>query len=256
MPFDGRRLALSRTFDATFLNVVANHPEVRPWLGGEGEIDLGPVLANADNVALVTDGGGFVLVRQEGGIYEAHSQFLPDSRGHTRDAMRAVFDYMFTRTDCERIVTQVPDNNRGAMALAKIGRFREMFRLEHTPRGPTAFVGLTLEEWVQDTPALEADGKWFHDPVSQAVKISAPNIPDHPDEPSHDRAVGAAVRMIRAGNVFKGASFYNRWAAFAGFTSMRVLSVAPPIFDVSEPTIGLSCVVGVNGDELEILLCR
>jgi hypothetical protein len=195
-----------------------------------------------------------ILIRHEPGIYEAHSQFLPEGRNRTRDAMRAVFDYMFTRTDCERIITQIPDNNRAAQGLARIGRFQEMFRLENTPRGPTAYVGLTIEQWIQDTPSLETDSEWFHAPITEAVKKARPDFPDHPEDRSHERAVGAAVRMIRRGNVAKGVTFYNRWARFAGFTCIRTLSTIPPVFDVSEP--GLSCVVGVRDDELEILLCQ
>jgi hypothetical protein len=245
---------ITRTFDPAFLNSVCNHPEVRPWLYGQGEIDVTPFVTNADNFALVTDGGGFILVRHEPGIYEAHSQFLPDGRTGTRQAMREVFDYMFTRTDCERIITQIPDNNRAAAALGMAGKFRTLFRLEHTPRGPTAFVCLTIEEWAQNTLALETDSKWFHDPMAAAVKAACPDMPEHHDDRAHERAVGATVRMVRAGNAEKGVNFYNRWARFSGFTPIRPVSFAPLVLDVSEP--GLSCIVGIKNDELEVLLCR
>lgn len=244
---------MNRTFDATFLNSVCNHPEVRPWLSGEGGIDVTAALKDPDNVALVNDAGGFIMMQHEPGIYEAHSQFLPDMRGGTRQAMRECFDYMFTRTDCERMITQIPDNNRGAIALGKAGKFREMFRRD-TPRGPTAFVGLTLEEWAQDTPALEQDGAWFHDNIHAAVKKVLPHQPDHPHDPAHDRAVGAAVRMCRAGNVHKGIGFYNRWARFAGYTPATVVSDIPPVIDVSE--VGLHCIIGLRDNEMEILLCQ
>ncbi len=245
---------MTRTFDATFLNSVCNHPEVRPWLSGEGVIDVAAALLNADNVALVNEGGGFILMQHEPGIYEAHSQFLPDKRSGTRQAMLDTFDFMFTRTDCERITTQIPDNNRGAQALCMAGKFRTMFRREDTPRGPTAYVGLTLEEWAQDTPGLEQDGAWFHDNIEAAVKRVLPDQPDHPHDPAHDRAVGATVRMCRAGNVQKGIDFYNRWARFAGYTPATVISAVPPVIDVSE--VGLNCVIGLRDNEMEILLCQ
>lgn len=223
-------------------------------MGGEGELDVAVPLANADNFALVIDGGGFIFIRHEPGIYEGHSQFLPEARRYTRKAMWAAFDYMFTRTDCERIQTQVPDNNLPAQALGKIAGFREMFRREDTPRGPTSFMSLTAEEWAQGNEDLETDGAWFHDQIHAAVKAARPDLPEHPEDKAHDRAVGAAVRMIRAGNVEKGVNFYNRWARFAGYTPVLLVSQNPIVIDASEP--GLSCVIGMKDREMEILVCR
>jgi hypothetical protein len=245
---------IRRTFDATELNTIINHPAVRPWMGGEGVLDVADALADADNYALVIDGGGFIFIRHEPGIYEGHSQFLPEARRNTRKAMWAAFDYMFTRTDCERVITQVPDNNLPARALGKIAGFREMFRREDTPRGPTSFMALTIEEWAQANESLEVDGAWFHDGIHAAAKEARPDFPDHPEDKAHDRAVGATVRMIKAGNVFKGVNLYNRWARFAGYTSATVISETPPVINVSEP--GLACIVGLKDGEMEILLCR
>lgn len=247
---------IRRTFDPAFLNEVCNHPEVHPWLGHEGVIDVGPVLLNADNYALVTEGGGFILMWHEAGIYEVHSQFLPDVRGKAIEAMRQGFDYMFTRTDAHTIYSQIPDNNPAAQAMAKHARFRPLFRREDTPRGPTQYVGLTIDEWAQGNEALETDGEWFHSEIEKAVKAVNPDLQDHPHDPSHDRAVGAAVRMVKRGQVQKGMALYNRWARLAGQTPATVHSTAPVVIDVSEPSAGLICVIGLEGENMEILLCR
>ena len=239
-----------RTFDPSFFNEVANHPDVRPWLGGEGELDLSVAIRNPINFTLQGEGGGFVLMRHEPGIYEAHSLFLPGSRGQTVRTMRAGFDYMFTRTDCGQIVTQIPDNNPAAAALAKLARFRPMFRREDTPRGPTAYVGLTIDEWAQDTAALEEDGAWFHDGVEAAKIAQEADLPDHPHDPAHERAVGAAVRMVKAGNLEKAVIFYNRWARLAGYPLMALISEHPPVFDVGDAIATL-----IDG-KMEILLCQ
>lgn len=247
---------IRRTFDPAMLNEVVNHPEVRPFLFStvEGAIDLTETVMNANNYALVTEGGGFILIPHEPGIYEVHSQFLPEHRRHTRKAMRAGFDYMFTKTDCQMVVTKVPDSNAGAVALAQAAGFRLLFRREDGQFGPTSFMGLSCDEWAQANPELEADGEWFHDGITAAVKAARPDLPEHPEDKSHDRAVGAAVRMIRAGNVAKGVEHYNRWARLAGYTPARLVSQNPLALDVSE--VGLDCIVGLDGPEMEILLCR
>lgn len=247
--------SLGRTFDAAFLNGVINHPEVRPWVGGEAAINVAEIIANPSNVALVNDFGGFILIQHTPGSYEVHSQFLPEGRGRrSRDAMRDGLDYMFTRTNCEQVITQVPDNNRAAAGLARLAGFRELFRREGAARGPTSYMCLTIDEWAQGNPALEADGQWFHAAAESAVKSARPDLPDHPDDPAHNRAVGAAVRMIRAGNAAKGVAFYNRWALFAGYSPIRLISQQPPLLNMSEH--GLSFIVEVRDGNMEILLCQ
>lgn len=243
-------MILKRTFDPTFLNRVCNHPEVHPWLGKEGEIDLTASVLDINNFALVTDGGGFVLMCHEPGIYEGHSQFLPEGRRQTLRAMFDLLGYMFTRTDCHTILTQVPDNNPAAQALARKGPWREFFRREDTPRGPTSFMGVTIDEWAQWNGELEADGEWFHQALEAGKKAHGSNLPEHPHDPAHERAVGAAVKMIRAGNVEKGIGFYNRWANFAGYAPINLLSDQPLVIDV------MDAVVGLDGNDLEVMLCR
>lgn len=246
---------IRRTFDPALLNNVVNHPEVRPWVGpGDEPLDLTAFVCDPDNFALVTEGGGFLLHNHGQGIYEVHTQFLPEHRTKTREAMRSGFDYMFTRTDCERVVTQVPDNNRPAQALAKAAGFRPMFRREDGLLGPTEYMGLSIDEWAQANAELEADGEWFHDRISTAMKAARPGLPDRPEDKAHDRAAGAAVWMIRRNNVAKGVEFYNRWARLAGYTPVSIISLTPPVINVSET--GLACIVGLHDQEMEILLCQ
>lgn len=241
---------LRRTLDASLLNRVVNDPAVRPFVGGEGDLDLSPFVADPENFALVTDGGGFLLIRHEPGIYEVHSQFLPEARRGSVRAMRDGFDYMFTRTDCERVVTQVPDNNPAAAALAKLAGFRPMFRREDAARGATLFMGLTCEEWAQGNRSLEADGEWFHRQLEEAKAAAGSSLPVHGHDPAHERAVGATVRMVRAGNARKGVALYNRWATFAGYAPLSILSERPVVIDV------VDAVVGMANNEMEVLLCR
>jgi hypothetical protein len=87
-----------RTFDASLFNAVCNHPEVRPWLGGEGELDVSHLVSDEQNYALWFGDGGFILVAGPGASFEVHSQFTPEGRRSSFEAMRAGMEYMFTRT--------------------------------------------------------------------------------------------------------------------------------------------------------------
>lgn len=239
-----------RTFDARRLTEIANNPEVRPWLGGDGPLDLEADVSNPANHAMVTDDGGFIAVRHEPGLYEVHSLFLKTGRSRTQDSMRDGLDYMFTRTDCVRLVTQAPDDNPAAAALAQSGGFKPMFRSEVAARGPTVFLALAIEDWSMSCAALEADGAWFHQTIETAKAVQNSSLPDHAHDPAHERAVGAAVRMIRAGNVEKAVIFYNRWARLARYPLISLLSLNPPVLDVGD------AIASVEGDSMSVLLCR
>jgi hypothetical protein len=247
---------IRRSFDPTLLNAVANHPEVRPWLGGDGEIDFTPLLDNAANVALVNEHGGWLQVYLDHGLYEVHSQFLPEGRGDLVADMRAALRYMFTQTDCIELVTRVPDGNLAAKGLARAAGFREAFRREACWKTPSGMVGVsfqTLPLWrwmMMDDEAL-ARGQWFHDALEQHKATLARPPPIHADDEAHDRAVGASVLMFQAFNPHKAVASYNRWASFAGYAPIRLVSLAPLIIDVVDALVTMTATGG-----LEFLACQ
>lgn len=241
---------IRRSFDAQAFNALINHPDVRPGVGGEGVLDLAPVVMNPANHLLMADGGGFLLVNLGGGTYEVHSQFLPEHRAGAIQAMREGMEYMFERTDCQRLLTRVPDGNLGAKGIARAGGFRELFRRDDERCGPTSFQGLGLLEWAMRAPRIDADGARFHDAIEAAKVAQGSVLPVHPVDEAHDRAVGATYRMVRAGNVQKGVDFYNSWALFAGYAPVTLISANPPVIDV------VDAVVGWSGSDMEVLLCR
>jgi hypothetical protein len=232
-------IEVRRTLDAAGFNKIANHPEVRPWIGGEGEIDLTDTIADLRNHALQIDGGGFLLLARDQGVYEVHSLFLPEARRRSLAAMRSGMEYMFVETDAFRLVTQVPDSHRAAAALALRGGFKEWFRLEHSALGPSSFVSVELDGWIQGHSAFDAAGDWFHDKLREAKGTDL-----HADDAAHTRAVGAAVRMIFAGNAGKGVAAYNRWAVCAGYAPVQILSAAPLVVDVVDAVVQ----IGEDGD--------
>jgi hypothetical protein len=88
-----------------FLESVANDPRVYPYVSckGCGEIRFGAIWP--DCVALQWDDGGFIFHRQDDGVYEVHTLFLPratDKDAKAEEALRHMFD-----GGARLIVTQV-----------------------------------------------------------------------------------------------------------------------------------------------------
>lgn len=120
---------IEHSLDPTFINSVANHPEVRPWLGPDvhgaydSKLDVEPLMRSGQAFALVAPGaGGFFVQRldpreQE---YECHTMFLPEHRGAIAfQAACEALDWLFANTYCQRLYTQLPDGNAPARLLAR-----------------------------------------------------------------------------------------------------------------------------------------
>lgn len=253
-PVQPVRRNYGRTMDATFLNSVANHPEVRPWLGGVGPIDLSPLLADPTNVGMQYEYGGFVGHKLESGIYECHSMFLPEGRGEfAHAAMVAGLRYLFTKTDCMEVVTKAPDGNKAAFGAARAMGFATAFHLDKGwvddkgERAGVTMMKLLFSKWVEKDPEVESFGRWFHERLEE---LTDNKIPVHYDEPAHNRAVGASVMMFRAGNPIKAVTTYNQWAKFAQFPGIKMLAINPVILDMDQ------VIVELTTDDMEVLKCR
>lgn len=242
-----------RTMDATFLNLVANDGAVRPHLGSIGApIDLTEAIANPDNIAFVGRSGGFFVEKRDAfGLYEGHSMFLPgDTAERPVQVLEALLQYLFIETDCVELLTKIPFCNKAAMGLGRSAGFRTMFEREaawDVPGGgkcAVAFSSLPFIRWVAMTLTIEQYGEWFHDRLEHLAGIKK-----HTEEPLHNRMVGAAVLMFRAKNSLKAMALYNRWASFAGYAPIRVISEHPLVIDVGD------AIVQIRGDNMEVLRC-
>lgn len=248
---------LKRTLDAAFLNQIANMPEVRPWLGGEGALDLTAPIANIANVTLVNEYGGFVGMKLESGLYECHSIFSPEGHGaNAVEATREGLRYLFVATDCIEVVTKVPSNNPGALGLARAAGFSKQFErekawpLENGELVGVDYFSLAFAKWRSRDNLVLDKGVWFHTRLEELTTALAKPIPVHEDDSAHNRAVGASVLMLEAGNALKACGLYNRWAVFAGYPQIKLVSMNPIIIDMHEVVIAVQ-----NGD-MEVLQCR
>lgn len=243
-----------RTMDSAFLEKIANHPDVRPWLGGSGPLRFDAIFADPNNLAFQTEHGGFIVHKLDLGIYECHSMFLPAGRGgEARQAMVDSLRYMFTKTDCMEIVTKAPDDNPAAFGAARAMGFVSSFRLERgwkTQKGEMIGVEcmrLPFSKWLRRDDKVEKFGDWFQEQLESGTKMA---FPGQFSERSYRHSIGATVMMIQAGNVIKGVSVYNLWAKFALFPMMKLLSLTPTVVEFDQ------IVIEFNSDgEMEILKC-
>lgn len=248
---------LKRSLDPAPFNEIANHPEVRPWLGGaDGPLDLSAVVCNPSNVCFLSEVGGFIAHKLMDARYEVHSLFLPEGRGGLAiECAREGLAFMFCATDCTELVTKCPDGNGAALGLARLSGFQEQFRRERAwasgaDRVGVSYQALSLQRWIARDAECLAGGHWFHEKLTAAKGFAGSELPVHDDDDAHDRFVGASVRMVLAGNPRKAVWSYNRWAVFAGYAPISLLSEAPPVIDV------MDAVVAPHGDDMEVLLCR
>lgn len=249
-----------RETTAARINAVVNHEAVRSWvtMPGQDTLDLTEAVADPRNVILMTEDGtgGIVFHQHEPGIYEAHTQFLPEARGRQAlAAVREMIDHMFVATDCMELLTRCPAGNRPAEALARaVGGVLDFERASAwpTPEGAVAvrFYAIRYADWVKRAEGLPNVGHWFHDRLeAENARLGHPDDL-HDDDPAHDRHVGAAVSMILCGQPAKGIALYNRWARFAGYEPVSVVQTVPLVIDI------LTHLVLVKDGDLEVLQCR
>lgn len=251
-------LAVSRSRDVAHFNAVANDPDVRPLLGGEGPIDLTSVLPDPAHFAFKTRHGGFVLCTLGHGRYDVHSMFRPAGRGaEAMDAMRSTALYMFTRTDCVEGRTTVPVENLAARSLARAAGFDLLFAMlapwTSTERKQATFWSLSIERWALTAPETLAAGTWFHEQLESAKRLHGANVGLHADDPVHNRMVGAAVLMCRSGQAKKAVRFYNAFAAQTRYQPVTLMGdpeSGPTLLDTGD------AIIEVTPEGMEILECR
>ena len=228
-PFRSVRI-VRRTADATALNVIANHPDVRPLIGGDGPVDLAALVADPANIALVSDDGGFVCVHHGAGRYEVHSLFAPTrTRQSAVYAMRDALSYMFTSTPCVELITKVPLDNVAAKGLTQLAGFTQRFEglstWSSTAKKQMGFYSLGLDTWAIESKDARQMGTWFHTALIDV--LTDHQHAEHPEDSVYDSIVGATIGMLQAGLLWKAIACYNRWALWAGHKTLTVENECP-----------------------------
>ena len=220
-----------RTFDIDYVNRIINHPDVIKWVAPKGVdfLDAAPFIEDEKNIALKFEGGCFLLHYLEDGIYEVHTQTLKKGKNVFK-AVRDATRYMFLETACMEILTKVPDGNNAAKGLSIFAGFKKEFYRPNvwmyhdgTKVGIT-YYALRYHDWVKNEKWLDQFGEWFHDKLGEHK--------NHDEDEAHNRYVGAAVQMVRGGQIDKAIILYNRWAKFSGYMPVYIVSREPIIIDM------------------------
>ena len=235
--------------DAKRLNEIVNHPEVFPWVGfgGKGPLDLSDAIANDEDViCLLGTYGGVLFHRLQPGLFEAHTQMLPEGRGEWALAcVQSCLHFLFTRTEAVEILTRCPQGNLPAKALARAIHGRHEFTnaagwVKDGKPIPAEIYGLRLQDWLRTAPGLVERGQWFHARLDAEMVRIGIDTPNHADDTEHDRQVGLACEMMIGGMPGKAAVFYNRWSALAGYAPLQILSLNPLEVDIQSARLVVS----------------
>lgn len=240
-------MLVERTFDAKFINAVANSDDCLGGLtvGSMEAIDYTPVVKDMRNVVMVGQHGGFVFHRLLPGLYEVHSQVLKPGRGAwALSAVQESVRYLFTQTEAMELVTRVPEGNNPARSLTlAMGGVAEGVLDSPKLTFSWTMYRLTIQDWMQRAPGLVEMGEWFHHRLHQEYETKGIKAPIHDEDEFHNRYVGAAAYMVLGRQPLKGISFYNRWAAMALAPFAAVISTNPLVIDIRDVKLLVS-----NGD--------
>lgn len=240
--------------DPAFWNALVDDPETRARSGPAGaSADLGPLVQHPAVIPLAGPHGGFIFAPFDTQRYELHTLIGPEGRGKCvlplfADAARV----LFTTTDALEIVTKTAATNRAASIMARRAGFRVLFERQGAAwdGSDMTFYALSLDEWMMRDASLETEGHAFH-AMLEAAKIASESVlPVHPEDPAHERAVGACALMVKAGRAAKAVWLYSRWAVLAGYATIELVEEDPPVIDVRD------ALVTIKDGQLEVLECR
>lgn len=234
-------LEMRRDFTPERVNRVINHPSVLLWMAPQPLpelLDFSRLMADTSNVVLFSDFGGAIFLQLDETCFELHTQFLPEVRGRpVVRFMHQALEYIFTHTNCMNVMTKVPLHNAAARALTQHFHFTlEGTRKGHWNAGDAGMMDVEYynynwDDWVRHSPLLATQGETFHQRLeSECERLGVANVA-HPADIWHDHVVGATLDTVYAGLVDKACILYNRWAKFAEYATLRVVSRLPAIVE-------------------------
>lgn len=236
---------IRRSFNAADINPILNDADVFPFISlpEQGFLDATVLLLDQRNVLLVVEGGGIIFMQHEPGIYEAHTNFLKTHRGrYALNASLSAYQWMFTHTDCMKLLTRVPAFNKGAERFCLlVGAVKEFERAAVWPTEDGAIAmsywSLPFDTWIKQTDSLLVAGHKFHEKAEAEYARLGKLFPGHPEDEFHDRMAGACCEMIYGGQPEKAVILYNRYACFAGYPGISLISKNPLLIDTGDAVL-------------------
>lgn len=148
--------------DGKLLNAFANHPSIRPWLGGvvDGPLDWSIFLDDHNVYAFYGEHGGILCIPVMPGLYDCHMQVLPEGRGRWAvNLANEVFYRMFAQTDAMELVARIPEYNKAARGMMRlIGAHHECDQESGWVRNGepvnVSWYSLTIHDWIRKDPHI------------------------------------------------------------------------------------------------------
>lgn len=120
-------ISFERTFDWALIKQIFTHPRIWPHITDDGSptaADYEPPQHEAIWYVLAKDGmtvlGIWMLVPENMACWKIHTCLLPGAWGHLgHEAALLLPMWIWEHTQCQRIITDVPDDNRLALRFAK-----------------------------------------------------------------------------------------------------------------------------------------
>ena len=228
-----------RTLQSREVDAIANHPSVRPFLGGTEPLNLANIVGNIYNFCFLNDEqtGCHLLINKQNGIYEVHTLSLPTARGKSMlNLMKDARAFMFLESDALELNTFVPDEQPATLLWAKLAGFRENFRREKCFNYNGKMIGgtyfsLSYQDWVLKDKENLKTGNAFHSQIEKFELLT------HDDDAIHDAWAGA---VCRSKNLPKAIAYYNQWAARTGFAALNIVSYFPYVVDFGSAFLQLN----------------
>lgn len=151
-------LSLSRTRDMGIVRSILSHPAIWPHIHDDGATECEPADHDGFLWMLVADeepAGVFLLHAHNTATYEVHTCLLPRIWGpQALEAAHMCRAWMFEKTDCQKLITNVPAYNLTALRFARRCGFKPegVNRASFLRDGALLdqhVLGLTKEEWRQ-----------------------------------------------------------------------------------------------------------
>lgn len=260
--FPNAPLVWRETESATEINRILNDPAVFESISipDQKPFDVKPLLNDPRFVFLRTEGGVIAFTPDDepgSGIYEVHTNFLDGYRGeYAIKASLEAYRWMFTHTNCMMLQTRVPAFNKAAEAFCRsVGAWLWFERHEVWPtlKGNVdlKFYAMSIHDWMRkhSEPLIES-GRAFHARLEEEYARHDFAHEAHPQEASHDLAVGACAEMMYGGEPEKALILYNRWARVAGYRQLNLISRNPLVVDIGES------ILHVADGSFKVIQCR
>jgi len=204
--------------NAVLANEVANLPSVLPKVSWTGEVlDLQPLLEDDLCYIIENDNHGcYVLAQSDVDSYVVHTLFRPKTPpAVVMETAKVGMWISFVELDAMELTSSACETNPAAYRLMRKNGMTPLFdspsKFEKGKK--QRYCRLTIDEYIINSDVFGELGEGFHSLVEETT--------DHEDDPIHDKYVGAAISMVRAGNIEKAVRVYNKWAALAAYAPLQ-----------------------------------